>query len=239
MTIRGLQRLLMILGGKVAAEYRAIVETTFTRVMAGDRSLIKVIESNATSGSAINVAFRNALVNDPSPGGVPDNALDQMTLKRKQELDELSYSERLEELELKRAKRFQIQMDSQRGLVELYATLSPNGVIDDRARIQFKDNVLNLGSMGKKQLNQQTTVDDDSKLPVTISMIATELGMKFSDNDLKSIGKKIKEAYVAKYHEDPPKHEQICGGAVRSVCSYTRRDKPLIIEVLRSYKPLR
>ena len=43
MTIRGLQRLLMILGGKVAAEYREIVEGVFTRYMAGDTSLIACI----------------------------------------------------------------------------------------------------------------------------------------------------------------------------------------------------
>jgi hypothetical protein len=47
MTIRGLQRLLMILGGKVAAEFREIIEGTFTRVMAGDQSLIEVINANA------------------------------------------------------------------------------------------------------------------------------------------------------------------------------------------------
>ena len=34
MTLRGLQRLVMILGGKVAAKYRAIAETTLTRMIA-------------------------------------------------------------------------------------------------------------------------------------------------------------------------------------------------------------
>ena len=35
MKLRGLQRLMMILGGKVAAEFRHIVEGVFTRYMAG------------------------------------------------------------------------------------------------------------------------------------------------------------------------------------------------------------
>ena len=42
MTVRGLQRLLMLLGGKVAAQYREIreiVESVFTRYTAGDTSL--------------------------------------------------------------------------------------------------------------------------------------------------------------------------------------------------------
>ena len=47
MTIRGLQRLLMILGGKVAAEYREIVESVFTRYTAGDTSLIEEVRDNA------------------------------------------------------------------------------------------------------------------------------------------------------------------------------------------------
>jgi hypothetical protein len=51
MTIRGLQRLLMILGGKVAAEFREIVERTFTRAMAGDQSLIEVAGSRAAGVS--------------------------------------------------------------------------------------------------------------------------------------------------------------------------------------------
>ena len=42
MTIRGLQRLLMMLGGKVAAEYREIVESVFTRYTAGDTSLFGI-----------------------------------------------------------------------------------------------------------------------------------------------------------------------------------------------------
>jgi hypothetical protein len=234
MTIRGLQRLLMILGGKVASEYRAIVETTFTRVMAGDRSLIQVIESNATSAAPLHTAFRNALANDPSPGGIlPDSALDSLTLKRKQELDELAYAERLEELQLKRAKRLQLQID-------LYAAVSPNGIIDDRARVLFKDDILNLRLKNSTDNNEGTiTTTDGSNLPVTISTIASDLCLRFADNDYKIIGKKVKAAYVAKYNDDPPTHEQICSGAVRRVCSYTQRDKDLIVNVLRSFKPLR
>lgn len=61
MTIRGLQRLLMILGGKVAADYRELVEGTFTRIMAGDQSLIEVINANGASKASLQKAFRAAL----------------------------------------------------------------------------------------------------------------------------------------------------------------------------------
>ena len=49
MTLEGLQGLLVILGGKVAADFRQIVEGTFTRYMAGDTSMIEEIRSNAAS----------------------------------------------------------------------------------------------------------------------------------------------------------------------------------------------
>ena len=98
MSIHGLQRLLMILGGK--AEYRALVETTFTRVMAGDRTLIKVIEA------PMQQACREAL----APG---DHVLDEMALNRKRWNEQLEYEERVEALELKRAERIMECMKNQ------------------------------------------------------------------------------------------------------------------------------
>jgi hypothetical protein len=229
MSIRGLQRLLMMLGGKVAAQYRALVETTFSRVIAGDRSLIKVIEANAESTAPINQAFRAALVNDPLPG---DDALDQMTLNRKRRYEDLEYNERLEALELKRAERIRIQMD-------LYRALSPGGVIDSRAELLFRDSVLN-GYLSQIQGNGALRVaDSDDNMPVTLSNIAADMGLKFSSNDYISIGTKVKAAYVKKYGTEPAKHDQLCGGAVRKICSYTKKDIELIQEVLRAHAGLK
>jgi hypothetical protein len=117
MSMRGLQRLLMILGGKVATEYRALVETTFTRVMAGDRSLIKVIEANAESKAPMQQACREALVHDPLPG---DHALDEMALNRKRKNEDLEYEERVEALELKRVERIKMQVECMKNQVVVY-----------------------------------------------------------------------------------------------------------------------
>lgn len=62
LTIRGLQRLLMILGSKVASNFRQIAEETFSRVMAGDTSLLQIIKDNAASDQPIHKAYRAALV---------------------------------------------------------------------------------------------------------------------------------------------------------------------------------
>ena len=65
MTIQGLQRLLLILGGKHAAEFRAIVLGVFTRYMAGDRTMLEEIHSNAASDAPVHQAYRQALAQEP------------------------------------------------------------------------------------------------------------------------------------------------------------------------------
>jgi hypothetical protein len=65
MTLRGLQRLMMILGGKVAADFRQIVEGVFTRYMSGDRSMLQEVEANAVSTAPIHQAYRQALAQEP------------------------------------------------------------------------------------------------------------------------------------------------------------------------------
>jgi hypothetical protein len=65
MTLQGLQRLLVILGGSVSAEFRTIVLGVFTRYMAGDRTMLEEIRSNAASDAPIHQAYRQALAQEP------------------------------------------------------------------------------------------------------------------------------------------------------------------------------
>ena len=65
MTLVGLQRLMMILGSKVSADFRQIVLDIFTRYMAGDRSMLQEVEANAVSDAPIHQAYRQALTREP------------------------------------------------------------------------------------------------------------------------------------------------------------------------------
>jgi hypothetical protein len=65
MTLRALQRLVMILGGKVVADFRQIVEGTFTRFMAGDMSMIEEIRANTASDAPIHQTYLQALAQEP------------------------------------------------------------------------------------------------------------------------------------------------------------------------------
>ena len=65
MTLQGLQRLLVILGGKVSTEFRTIVLGVFTRYMAGDRTMLEEIQSNAVSTASIHQTYRQTLSQEP------------------------------------------------------------------------------------------------------------------------------------------------------------------------------
>ena len=65
MTLEGLQHLLVILGGRVANDFRSIVLGIFTRYMAGDRSMLEEIRANAVSDAPIHQAYRQALDQEP------------------------------------------------------------------------------------------------------------------------------------------------------------------------------
>ena len=71
MDLRGLQRLIILLGGKIGAEYRALAETTLTRLVAGDESMISEIEDNAASDAPIHVLAREALAHEPLLADAP------------------------------------------------------------------------------------------------------------------------------------------------------------------------
>ena len=57
----GIQRLFAILDGKIGEEYRKLAVTSLTRILGGDLSLVREIQSNAASSAAVNVLAREAV----------------------------------------------------------------------------------------------------------------------------------------------------------------------------------
>jgi hypothetical protein len=139
MSIRGLQRLLMILGGKVAAEYRKVVEGVFTRFMRGDNSLIAEIHANAASNPPLNQACRAALEQEPVTG------------KRK-EMDDIEFDERVVNTRI-------LHIDSIKAFAETMSMLDADWKEDARLVRQTKDllqnAVYNGGYGGTGAVNQQ------------------------------------------------------------------------------------
>ena len=177
MTIRGLQRLLLILGGKVAAEFRRVVEQTFTRVVAGDLSLIDVIQANNASTAPLQQAYRDSLVREASSSAAAaggsstssdDEEMARVTRRRKMERDEMDFKLDMAERQHKLI-MLDIERKSQIGeahtkdlavcrlTVDTYTDLCPGKVMDDRMRIMFKDSVANLYFAAVRAQQQQPT----------------------------------------------------------------------------------
>jgi hypothetical protein len=235
MTLRGLQRLVMILGGKVAADFRQIVEGVFTRYNAGDLSMIQEIQEHAVSDAPIHQAYRQALAQEP----VVDSVGAKRQLDREQALLELEIQERKQALEEKKARMpVELQQKSMQN-VQMFAglmtSLNPDWTSDARLRLQLEDSMKNafftptqpLLTNGEAQVSLTRSID--------VSTVAQDLGVRLKDGDRLAIGKLWKKRYFATYGEVPPLHDQFVNGAVRKVCSYTERDRPMGESVIREY----
>jgi hypothetical protein len=126
--------------------------------------------------------------------------------------------------------RIELQVQNER--LQFIKSLSKNGEIDDLVRMAFKDSILNSV---RNDSSQGPAPTDLSMQPLCLSSFATELGFRFSTNDLISIGKTLKGKYVDKYGSPPGKHEQLVNGAVRLINLYTKRDRAMAEQVMREH----
>ena len=246
MTIRGLQRLFMILGGKVAAEFRTVMEGTFTRVMAGDTSLIEVINANAVSQAPIQQAFRAALAQEPV-----EPVLDEFCLvgqKREREmLDMAERRLRLEEgmyrLEESRRGKALEHTSTAIGLIKSFT------VLDERTSLQFEDHIKNvilssgrsffdpnqqfalLANNNGNGHNQPVIINETESL--SVSVLVGEMGHQCTDKDIQSIGRVMACKYREKYGKEPTKHKQFVKGNYVPVNSYMVRDRGMMEQAVR------
>lgn len=243
MTIRGLQRLLMILGGKVAAQYRAVLETTFTRVLAGDKSLVKVLEANASAVGGAQEMCRNALALDADAGGVSDDKLEEVVMgKRKMTEEEyaLQLAERKQALELSKVQCEQLRsqvitttLSNINTFCQTMTMLNPLWTDDKRLRLQVEDLTKNV------MLNKNLPAITNGEAPpptqsISISQVAMEMGVRLNHKQEMRAGLATSNAYLLRYGERPSKHRQWVQGAERDVCSYTEKDRDLIVSAIES-----
>lgn len=153
MTLRGLQRLLCILGGKVAAEYRALLEGTFTRVMAGDRSLIEIIQANAASDAPVHQAFRQALAQEPVvPGRNEDASLQQLHKQTQESVEDTSLKRKREEIELQK-----MEISSVKEVIGLMDLLNPEWKTDANLCCPIQHRLVNIVSPTKEPVQAGST----------------------------------------------------------------------------------
>ena len=69
---------------------------------------------------------------------------------------------------------------------------------------------------------------------ISISQVATEMGVRLAPGQAVAIGKLVSKAYQNTYGSLPSKHNQFVDGAVRTVNSYTEEHRGLIMAAIRS-----
>ena len=235
--------LVMLLPGKVAKETRAKFVDIIKKYLAGDQSLIREVEANAQSSAPISQLARAALAAEAMP------VQNEISLPNKRKLEELEIAKLEADIGSRRAETEakRVETEARRHLVNhehitkctaSYQDMCKDTVMDERARLIFKDLYLNMAMLREQPVaaggGQALLANGPSpNKPISLSLVAGELGLKIPSNELISIGGELKKRYVEKHGKSPPKHDQLCDGRVTKVNSYLESDRPLVEEVLR------
>jgi hypothetical protein len=173
-----------------------------------------------------------------------DAVVRKRQMEREDALFEMEMAERKQRLlQMSAEMKIKLEQDMSQILrerMDMYKSLCPNLVIDDRAKIMFKDTLMNftaqsaLGGSASSQLAIGNGPDTGSR-PMTISVYALSKGYRFSNEQLKEIGIRMAQKYRQKYGQNPEQHQQSVGGAYPMVNSYYEKDWDMLEEVIRQY----
>jgi hypothetical protein len=90
---------------------------------------------------------------------------------------------------------------------------------------------------------QQQVITDGSSQPtsqpakpISLSLVAAEMGLKIPSSELISLGLALKNRYVSLHGKDPSKHDQLCDGRMTKVNSYMEADRSMVQEVLSEWR---
>ena len=216
---------------------------------AGDDSLTDEIEANAKSDSPIAQMARASLAAEAGP------AQNEISLPYKRRLEELELAKLELEIEAKRtANRIAVRDSEREHIIAVrdserehivkcsarYNETCQDTVMDERARLIFKDCFLNMAMLHGPSGGQGRLLTDGGEpispnKPISLSMVATQLGLKIQPNELIAIGMELKKKYVEKHGREPTKHDQLCGGRMTKVNSYMESDRDIVEAVLRAH----
>ena len=228
-TFPGAIKLAMFLPGENAKKNRSIMSQILVRYFAGDPSLIQEIEDNAKSDEPIAQMARASLDADKEK---------DRRLARKRDLEELEYEERVLALEMKRVEMDRIksncliaERDSRASMVDKYASLCTNTHIDERAKLMFKDALLNSVLIGHAITNGA----GNQTVPISISQVATKMGVQVDSKAVMQIGRIASRFYKDNHGEAPTKHTQIVDGKAMDVNNYFEPDRELIESAIKAH----
>jgi hypothetical protein len=164
--------------------------------------------------------------------------------KKRRERDDLVLDLQLEErrISLKRQavelheKEAEIPFRVHEHAMQIYQSLCPNNKIDERARIMFKDRLLNLIVKPSAQITNGVDENPDGS-PMSVSDLVVKAGKVFGPGDMIKIGANAAMRFRERYGEDkdPSKHEQYIGGRKCLVNHYVLKDHDLVVAAIESF----
>lgn len=213
---------ILVLPGEIAKEIRVQFGKILERYMAGDKTLHGEIIVNAASNSPVAQMARESL-------GLP--AMDEALVGFKRKREELELIKLEEEIKGMVQARLSNLEDKLERISDPTSTK-----MDERARLLFKDTYMNLLLNAQVSPTQAVIANGPSpNAPISISSVAAELGYKPTTDDSKRIGVDLRRRYIKTHGKPPPKHDQLCGGLVMKINSYTEKDRALLTETLHAY----
>jgi len=233
-SILGLQTIAALLPGKIAAKYRQEVRDIFNRVIMGDTSLIQIIENNSSTSTPMQEVLRDAYKRqgeDPEDRLVKRRKIEMEMQKMQAEIDVMraETKHKLADAEHKLVETTNMRINNIQEAEKMYTRLCIGGIMDDRARLMFKDGLTNAAGIMPTQ-QQEKPIDER---PLTISTFVTELKIKMNNSQGIQAGRIMARLYREKYGSDPSTHEQFVDGAVRKVKSYTREHTDLMEQAIK------
>lgn len=225
-TFQGVLKLIMLVSGQKAALYRSAMVKILQKYYAGDSSLLEEVEANAQSAGPIQQMARASLVAEAVP--VEEEALSLPFKKRRMELELAKMEAEVHAIQLANKSSEREHLNK---IKDSYQDLCEDTIMDERARVILKDSFLNMALLqapgGDRAAGGGPALITDGK-PISLSMTAKDLGLKIPDNELISVGQKVKKDYESLHGKPPSKHEQLCGGRATMVNTYYERDRPLL-----------
>jgi len=238
-TFKGALELIMWVGGKHAKKYRSKMASILIKYYAGDGTLNEQIQANAQSSAPVAQMARAALAEEHAESLPNKRKLEELTIAKLETEIEARQAETKAKLAENEARRLQANHEHISKCTASYQDMCKDTVIDERAKLIFKDLYLNMAMpednarhITINKPNVQGPSSSASK-PITVSQVAGSMGMLLSKSDRMSIGIELSKRYVAKHGKLPPKHEKLFDGNAVMINSYTEEDRPLVEQVLR------
>lgn len=146
--ILGLQTIIGLLPGKIAEKYREEARDILNRVITGDKSLITIIEANASTATPTQNLLRGAMKRKQGNGQeitTPEDPEERRIRLRKMEaeIDQMNAdTERIRKVTAELAMRS--KTECLKVCEEGYIRNCVGGIMEDRARLSFKDMYINI-----------------------------------------------------------------------------------------------